>query len=69
MDDDSLTMQRWTARDGQLVKNSLAMEQFTARRCRDGQLVMDSSAKWTAWQWMAWRWTATAVQWTAMARR
>jgi hypothetical protein len=42
MDDDSSTMQRWTARDGQLTKNGLAMEQWTAR---DGQLgAMDGSA-------------------------
>jgi hypothetical protein len=44
MDDASLTMQRWTARDGQLAKNGLAMERWTARRCCDGQLAMDSLA-------------------------
>ena len=32
MDDDSLMM------DGQLAKNGLAMERWTARRCCDGQL-------------------------------
>ena len=31
----------------------MAMEQWRARRCRDGQLAMDSSAQWTAWQWTA----------------
>jgi hypothetical protein len=42
MDDDSLTMQQWMARDGQLAKNGLAMELWTAR---DGQLgAMDGSA-------------------------
>ena len=39
---------RWTAR-----KNGMAMERWMARLCRDGQLAMDSSAKWTAWQWTA----------------
>ncbi len=53
IDDDSLTMQRWTAHDGQLAKNGMAMERLSARQCRDGQLVIDCSAKWTAWQWTA----------------
>jgi len=43
MDDDS----------GLLVKNGLEMERWMAKQCRDGQLTMDSSAKWTAWQWTA----------------
>jgi hypothetical protein len=53
---DSSTMQRWTACnacDEQIVKNGLAMEQWTARQCRDGRLTMDSLAQWTAWQWTA----------------
>jgi hypothetical protein len=58
MDNDSSAMQRWMARDEQIVKNGLAMEQWTARQCRDGRLAMDSSAQWTAWQWTAWQWTA-----------
>ena len=42
MDDDSLTMQRWTARDEQIAKNGLAMEQWTV-----GNVTMDGS-RWTA---------------------
>ncbi len=53
MNDDSSTMQQWTARDGQLMKNGFAMERWTAWQCRSGRLVMDNSAQWTGWQWTA----------------
>jgi hypothetical protein len=52
MDDDSLTMQQWTAHDGQLTKTawrwSGGLLIDVAMDNRNGQL-----GKWTAWQWTA----------------